>query len=188
MIKAVIFDCFGVLVQGTLSAFYDRHNLNEEQKREARELDNLASRGYISYEEHVQQLSILADVPFDTTKRELEDNPVNEQLFAYMRTELQHRYKIGFLSNASDDWLDELFTKEQQALFDDVVLSYREKLAKPDERIYTLAAERLGLMPEECVMVDDIERYCTGAREAGMKTVQYKTFASFETDMKRLLD
>lgn len=46
-------------------------------------------------------------------------------------------------------------------------------MRKPDEHIYLLAAERLGLRPDECVMVDDIVENCTGAEMVGMRSVHY---------------
>ena len=187
MIRAVIFDCFGVLVQGTLMAFHDRHNFTDEQRRQARELESASSRGYLSYEDHIKKLSELTGIPVEQTKKEVEDNPPNEMLLRYIEKELRPKYKIGFLSNASDNWLDELFTPEQQKLFDDVVLSYEVKMAKPDPQIFILAANNLGLQPEECVFVDDIERYCVGAEEVGMKAVCYKNFAQFERDIINLL-
>jgi len=53
----------------------------------------------------------------------------NTELLEFIRDELKPRYKIGFLSNVGDDLMDVLFTDEQQALFDDVVLSFSEGIA-----------------------------------------------------------
>lgn len=187
MIKAVIFDCFGVLVQGTLEAFHDQHNFTYEQRSRARELEQASSRGYLSYEDHLEALSEIAGITVEQTKKEVEDNPPNEKLLDFIEKDLKQHYKIGFLSNASSNWLDELFTPEQQSLFDDVVLSYQVNMAKPDVRIFELTASNLMVELDECIFIDDIERYCEAAEEVGMKSICYKNFAQFERDIINLL-
>ena len=42
---------------------------------------------------------------------------------------------------------------------------------KPDPMIYTLAAEKLGLRPEECVVVEDSNIGLEAARGAGMRCI-----------------
>ena len=42
-------------------------------------------------------------------------------------------------------------------LFDVTVISGQVGVRKPSRRIYAIAADRLGLAPEQCVMVDDLE-------------------------------
>ena len=60
-------------------------------------------------------------------------------------------------------------------------------LAKPDVEIFELAAKRLGLSPDECVFVDDVQEYLDGADIAGMKTILYEDFTSFKADMDSTL-
>ena len=188
MIRAIIFDCFGVLVQGTHETFAETHFPGNYDKRlKMRELDDAASRGYSSYKEFVHDLAELAGISEEQTARELEDNPSNVKLFEYIEQILKPTYAIGFLSNAAEDWTGTLFTTEQRGLFDATVLSCQVKIAKPDERIFELTASNLGVSPAECVMVDDVERYCTGAEDAGMKAICYKDFAQFEKELTKLL-
>lgn len=56
-------------------------------------------------------------------------------------------------------------------LFDATVISGHEGFRKPDIRMYTLGAERLGLPPADCVMVDDLPFNLKPAAELGMATV-----------------
>jgi putative hydrolase of the HAD superfamily len=72
--------------------------------------------------------------------------------------------------------METLFSlEEQQQLFDTVFLSYQEGVAKPSREAYELVAERLGLQPDECVMIDDLEQNVDGAKLAGMSGVQHVT-------------
>lgn len=98
----------------------------------------------------------------------------DETLFAFIRDDLKPRYKIGMLSNAGGNMLDELFEKWQVELFDDVVLSYQTGTMKPDPAIYELTANRLGVLSQECVFVDDVQRYCDAAEGVGMKAVWHR--------------
>ena len=59
-------------------------------------------------------------------------------------------------------------------LFDDVISSAVVGMAKPDHRIYRLAAERLKLPVEECLFIDDAERNVEAAREVGMSAVHFR--------------
>jgi epoxide hydrolase-like predicted phosphatase len=59
-------------------------------------------------------------------------------------------------------------------LFDDIVCSAEVGMAKPEPAIYTLAAERLGLEPSECVFVDDLDTNVEAARQVGMHAVLFR--------------
>jgi putative hydrolase of the HAD superfamily len=56
-------------------------------------------------------------------------------------------------------------------LFDHVVLSGSVGVRKPSRRIFRIAAERAGVGPERCLMVDDLEHNLVGARRLGMQTI-----------------
>jgi epoxide hydrolase-like predicted phosphatase len=59
-------------------------------------------------------------------------------------------------------------------LFDATVISGREGFRKPDPQMYVLGAERLGLAPELCVMVDDLPFNLAPAAALGMATVLHR--------------
>src|SRR4051794_15094909 len=62
--------------------------------------------------------------------------------------------RVAMVSNS---WGELRYPAELVAeLFDATVISGREGFRKPDARMYTLGAERLGLAPAACVMVDDL--------------------------------
>lgn len=188
MIKAVIFDCFGVLVRGSLEPFIERHfGADPDNQKAIRHLDHLASRGVLTEAEYREKVAEITGLSVEQVIVELDQNPVNEPLITFIRDELKPSYKIGFLSNAYDNWLNHLFTAEQQQLFDSVVLSYDVQLAKPDPRIYHLAAERLQLEPGDCVFVDDIAEYCRAAEQVGMYAVQYQSFDQFKSELETIL-
>jgi putative hydrolase of the HAD superfamily len=84
----------------------------------------------------------------------------------------QAGYRTALLTNNAREWepmwrglipVDELF--------DVVVDSSVVGLRKPDRAIYELTCERLGLRPEECIFVDDLQCNVDAASELGMEVV-----------------
>jgi putative hydrolase of the HAD superfamily len=62
-----------------------------------------------------------------------------------------------------------------RSLADTVLVSEAEGLRKPDPAIFERAAERLGLVPSDCIFVgDNPEADIAGARGAGMLAIWYK--------------
>lgn len=76
------------------------------------------------------------------------------------------------------------------ALFDDIVVSGVEGVAKPDREIFQILARRLGHPIEGRFYVDDNVRNVDAARAAGMDAVQFTDAASLlkELQERGLLD
>jgi putative hydrolase of the HAD superfamily len=72
-------------------------------------------------------------------------------------------------------------------LFDGIVISGEEGFRKPDPRMYSLGARRIGVEPEECVFVDDLAFNLDPARELGMAVVHHTDAASTLAELDRLL-
>ena len=98
------------------------------------------------------------------------------------------RYKTELLSNIGGDMMDGFFTpQEREELFDVVIFSGNEKFAKPDKEFFALACERLGVIPQEAIMIDDVEHNCDAAKSIGMQAICYKDFEQFEREINLLL-
>jgi len=88
---------------------------------------------------------------------------------------LRGSYRIALLSNADASLRSRLRDGLGiHGLFDVVIASAEEGIAKPDPAIYQLAAERLGLSAEACVFVDDAEVNVTAATEVGMRGLHFR--------------
>ncbi len=93
---------------------------------------------------------------------------------------VRSRCPVVLVSNATV-WLDEdLELLGLRDLADDVVNSSLVGVAKPDRRIYEIAAERAGVPTDRCLFVDDREENTTAAAELGMTTVLYRSAAGLE--------
>lgn len=174
MIRALIFDCFGVLYHGSLGHL--RQLLPSDRRQELNDLSMSSDYGYISRQEYFDKASEImgmssAELEAITTKQHIR----NELLVDYLKS-MKSDYKIGLLSNVGSDVMDGLFSPLEQAeLFDAVVLSSDIGMTKPNPDIFALTALKLGVLPEECIMIDDLLVNVEGARQAGMKGVVYST-------------
>ncbi|MEX2246075.1 MAG: HAD family phosphatase [Dehalococcoidia bacterium] len=83
-------------------------------------------------------------------------------------------YRTAVLSNADKTLARRLREHGIHDLFDDIVVSADVGMAKPDPRIYALAAERLALPLEACVFIDDLDTNVEAARQAGMHGVHFR--------------
>jgi putative hydrolase of the HAD superfamily len=70
-------------------------------------------------------------------------------------------------------------------IFDAVFASCVIGRRKPDKRIYTYAAKKLGLKPNECIFMDDMPENVAGARKAGMKSFVFKNVRQARKELLR---
>jgi putative hydrolase of the HAD superfamily len=175
VIKAVVFDCFGVLASEGWIPFRDEHLAAEPAKlQQANELMRELATGQITDDTFLEAISHLANVTPEAVREQMNANVPDEEVFECIRT-LKPRYKVAMLSNVGKNRLAEIFTPEQLELIDVFALSSETGYAKPDREAYQHVAKRLGVEPEECVFVDDQPRYLEGAQAAGMQTVLFQT-------------
>ena len=88
---------------------------------------------------------------------------------------LRPSYRTAILSNANASLRDRLRDGLGiHDLFDTIVCSGEEGMAKPDPAIYRLAADRLGLHPTACVFIDDYEVNVQASIGVGMRGVHFR--------------
>lgn len=183
--KAIIFDCYGVL-------YVDSHrSLKQEYPDLAQDIADLSQQsdyGWIDREQYLEELSRLTGESTSfITEFILTEHHLNKALVATI-AELKTQYKIGMVSNVGRGWLDDFFAQHNlRHLFDTIVLSGEEGITKPDPGIFALAAERLGVDPSECIMIDDIADNCAGADAAGMRSVHYRSNTQLTSDLRALI-
>src|SRR3989338_6653993 len=100
MIKAIIFDCFGVLSTEGFRVFCDKYFKDSPDKRAAAQtaMDQL-SLGNMQYESFENALTELAGVSKKIVSGYLGGNKPNVLLFEFIREKLKPKYKVGMLSN-----------------------------------------------------------------------------------------
>ncbi len=182
-IQAIVFDCFGVLYRDNISMLYDA--VPEEKWSELQDIVHAADHGFLSRAEYQQAVAELAGItPEAMQQLDAQQHVRDESMVALVRS-LKPRFKIGLLSNIDSDSIYRLFPEGERAmLFDAVTLSAEVGLTKPTVEIFELAARQLGVRPEECIMIDDLEKNVTGAELAGMTGILFTS----ERNLRRRLD
>lgn len=184
MIKAVIFDCFGVLVIDNWSDFASSLPHKQDQE-EAHDLGRQCNLGLIDEQEFFERIAILSGKKSDDLKHLLlKGNKKNLRLLDFITSLRQQGTKIGLISNIGSPWIrTDLLTPAEQQLFDDMVLSFEVGIAKPDPKIFELACQNLGIKPSEALFTDDIKDYCNAAEAIGISAVHYKHFDQAKRDI-----
>jgi len=188
VIKAIIFDFFGVLALRGSESFRQTYVAQHPEKnQQVMAVYDQLGLGRIGYNEFIDQLAKIAGVKRDDVLAYTEDYQANTQLLDYIRDDLKPNYKIGIISNAGEDWVLKILGEPGLRLFDDIVLSYKVKIIKPQPEIYKTSARNLGVNPEDCIFIDDILTYCQGAEQVGMNTVWYQDFDQFKQELAQIL-
>ena len=103
--------------------------------------------------------------------------------------ELKPSYALGMLTNVPSRYaLDQRFEPGQlDELFEVVIASGEVGWDKPAPEIFILAAERIGVKPEECLFIDDIPAFTAAARAQGMQTFDYVNKPESITAIRKIL-
>lgn len=187
--KAIVFDCFGVLYVNPVHLFYETYVPHFAQlKEKLHDLNKQADYGIITQQELIDRVAELSGLD----KAFIQDNILgehtrNKPLLDFAQA-LRGRHKIGLLSNISPGSMDTFFTKQERSeLFDGVVLSGEVGTIKPYPEIYQIMAERLELSVSDCIMIDDVIDNCYGADAAGMKWIHYQSNLQCIAEIKSFL-
>jgi HAD superfamily hydrolase (TIGR01509 family) len=187
MIKAVIFDFFGVLAGRDDVSFRKTFLAKDPAKNaKARQLNDQLGLGKLSYDDFIDELAQLGEVSREKVLQYTEDYHPNEELLDFIKQSLKPSLKIAIISNAGQDWVLRILGEENLKLFDDIILSYKVALIKPQAEIYEMSARNLGVQEEECVFIDDILRYCQGAEQVGMNSIWYQGFGQFKQELDKI--
>lgn len=189
MVKAVIFDCFGVLITDAIDAMVSE--IRETKPNEAQEILSIltaAARGQMSRQHASEAISTIFGLTMDEYVSRVQAAEVkNDRLLDYI-VKLRQTYKTAMLSNVSIGGLAARFTQEElDRCFEQVVASGDIGYAKPEPEAYEIAAQRLGVRLEECVFIDDREEYCEGARAVGMQAIRYEDFVQMQRELEATL-
>ncbi|MBE5870085.1 MAG: HAD family phosphatase [Lachnospiraceae bacterium] len=199
MIKNIVFDIGNVLTVFCWEKFFCSFGYPEEiveRIAKATALNaswNEYDRGVLSDEE-VLELFIDQDPGIEKELREVNRNISGilercDYAIPWIESLHEKGYKVYYLSN--------FFRKAEvecaHALdfiphTDGGILSYKEKLIKPDEEIYQLLFKRFGLIPQECVFIDDRSDNCETAKRLGMKAICFQDQAQAQNELALLLN
>ena len=98
----------------------------------------------------------------------------------------EERFKLAVASSSAQKRIDiviEMFHMDK--FFAAKISGERIEHSKPAPDIFLLAAKTLGLLPEECLVIEDSTNGVRAAKAAGMKCIGYNNPSSIGQDISR---
>ena len=97
-------------------------------------------------------------------------------------------YGVYYLSNMSEHMIDagrDAF--DFVSHMDGGIFSCHVKMIKPDPGIYKALFDKYGLVPEECLFIDDVPDNIAMAKKLGMKGIVFEDYGHFMADLDKAL-
>ncbi len=178
MIKAIIFDITGVLfpvqpwigerpsheellkIKQIATGIYDKDKMSKEYLKEK---IFQASRPHNELEAIYKSLTLIDEDVFNLIKK------------------LSEKYSLYSIANEAEKWTD--IRKDLygfQKYFKKLYISVEVGMRKPEESIYKLLLSETGLLPEECLFIDDKAINVEAAQKLGFQGFIYKNFNSLK--------
>lgn len=187
MIKAIIFDCFGVVISDDFDDAYRAAggDPDKDHKFIARtHHDSNSGKIPSSLAVFAKHLGISEEEWYHIVNG---GRVINQPLLDYAAG-LKQSYKVAMLSNIGSAGVERFFEPGfLERYFELIVESGKIGYAKPEAQAFEYVADGLGVRLDECVMIDDREDYIMGAQGVGMETVLYKNLAQLKTELGKIL-
>jgi len=105
-----------------------------------------------------------------------------QEMFSLVSSLRREGYKTGLLSNKEMPAV-EYFHEQRYDTFDTAVFSCIEGSIKPENEIYNVTLERLGVRPDAAVFVDDNGDNVRGAEAIGMRGILFESASQVKREL-----
>lgn len=198
MIKTIIFDNNGVMAYGdserTIPALAEYFGVNGAYldsffHEEAKAFDDGSIGANVFYKRIADRLQ--KPYNFNELKEINISSYAPRPGMQDLVKKLNASYQVALLTNLGDVYdeanrrlwhYDKLFGR------DNIFVSCKLKMKKPEKEIYEYALKALGAKPSETVFIDDRESNLAPARELGMKTILFTSPKQCKNELSLLLE
>ncbi len=186
MIKNIIFDIGGVLLEYNPKTYLDKLNIEESKRKELNDIIFHSQKwkdclnGFINNDQLIKYLKR----ENSKYKNEIEqilskDNlkymlPPKQEMIEYYKSLKQRGYKIYLCSNITEctySYIKDNF--EIILIADGGVFSCFENISKPNIEIYQKLIKKYQINVNESIFIDDTNKNIISANEIGFKTVLF---------------
>jgi len=185
--KNFVFDCFGVICSEVVPLLFAKYLPPEMADLVRNTIVRDSDLGAISQSELFERLAEV--LPLSARK-------IEEEYWSYVRLDdgvlaivksLRRGHRVALLSNCPAPFFRDLVARYGlDELFETIMVSAEEGIAKPDPALFTRLLERMGVRPADAVMIDDNAANILGAKEAGMEGLHFTSAEELAADLKAL--
>ena len=193
MIKAIIFDWFGVCTEEFLKRLV--RGLKKNVKRDKK---NIIS-SYNKYEFDLTLRKISSRNVLNNMFRDLNINQnVNDYLYIFNKTSkirneifklakiLKKDYKTALLSDNFDEMTKTIRSKIRlNKYFNLAIFSNEIGLVKRKDKIYNFTVKKLKCKPSECVLIDDKKENIARAKKLGINGILFRNTRQVKRDLAK---
>jgi len=187
VIKAIIFDFFGIFYTDLFWTWLEKKLPDLEEKREIlSQINQEFDKNQVDEEEFLKSLSEVVSVPADKIVSEMDEGATFNYSLVGLLSELKKNYKLGLLTNARSEWIRKIMEKyDFEKYFDSIIISSEVGHVKPEPEIFEEIIKLLGVSKSEALFVDDRIRNVAAAQELGIKSIIYVSNEKLMTDLKK---
>ena len=180
----IVFDFFGVVCSEIAPFWLVKYVSDDDAKYIKSTVVHLADTGEISQQEMFEKLSEIVHIPVERIESEWWSYVQIDGEVVKIISNLKTKYPVALLTNSPAQFVREILKRNQLTLlFDPIVVSSEEGIAKPDLAIYRQILNRISVPPEHAIMIDDNPVNVNAAINVGMKGLLF----SSSTQLKNAL-
>lgn len=187
MVKAIVFDFFGVICSIVGPNWFRKYFPEEEIGDLMKTHASPADRGKISEKEFFINLGGLVDKHPDEVQSEFYNLAKVDLEVVDLIQNLTKSYKIGLCSDSPSELIRFILGEHGLSdLFDAIVVSSECKIIKPSPEIYKIILGKLPGEAEDLIFVDDNPSNVDGALDVGMKGILFESVEQLKIELKKL--
>ncbi len=185
MIKAIIFDFFGVIRTDPYDAWLKSNGF--DRKGIFLEISRNNDAGLINDEQYYKLLCSYTGRTVVEEKKRFETTGMIDLEMLGLIGAMKPNYKIGLLSNAASNLIRDIFTlNDLGKYFDEIVISSEVGYIKPSKEIFNIMLDRLNIQTSEALFIDDNHRNIEGAEKIGIKSILFESTDQITRELQKI--